>query len=128
MSVPRVWVIGRSGLLGSALARVHPAAHRFAGSDIPWADPAVAVRALAGDLRRFRDELPPGADWTIYWAAGAGAIGSDPERFRQESSVLAGFLDALSGSPPPPRGAFFFSSSASVYGGSKSLVIRSWEL
>ena len=116
MSEQRVWVIGRSGLLGSALARLH-GADTFPGSRIPWRDPN-AVAALDEDLGRFLAQLPVGARWTVYWAAGSGAIGSAPGTLRQESIVLSGFLDAIRRRVTTDEGAFFYSSSASVYGGS----------
>ena len=119
MTKEHVWIIGRSGLLGSALSRTQPDAHLFQSSPVPWTEPGAAVDVLSRDLQRFTSSAAADGRWSIYWAAGTGVIGSDASQFSRETTVLSGFLDALRAVPRSQAGGFFFASSASVYGGSK---------
>lgn len=118
MTKERAWIIGRSGLLGSALSRTHPEASLFRSSPVPWTEPGGAVDVLSRDLQRFTSGSAADGRWSIYWAAGTGVIGSDACHFSRETTVLSGFLDALRAVPRSQAGGFFFASSASVYGGS----------
>lgn len=109
---PLTWVVGGSGLLGSAVragvaargGRVHTAA-------VDWNDVEAAIAALlaaAGSL----DDAP----WRLLWCAGAGVVASDEAHFRRELAVIGGFLDRWQ---PRGSGAVFFASSAgAVYAGS----------
>jgi UDP-glucose 4-epimerase len=118
VDAPRSWVIGASGLLGSALRARLPDHDVLLGTKVPWQDPASAVATLERDLARFRSGCGRDDRWTVYWAAGAGVIGSDPSVFERETATLAGFVAALARDLPAGAGAFFLASSASVYAGS----------
>lgn len=119
MDTHLVWVVGRSGLLGRALDR-HLAGSAgtrlFAGARVPWDDAPAAVQTLCEDLDRFL-AAADGGRWSIFWAAGAGVIGSDPSLFERETAVLDGLVRALAARACSGRGAFFLASSASVYAG-----------
>lgn len=114
---PHIWILGRSGLLGSALGRRHARDVIIPGPRVPWADPRPALSTLARGLDTFLDSVPSGAAWTIHWAAGAGVIGSAAATFERETAVLAGFVHGLAARDLPPFGAFSYASSAAVYGG-----------
>lgn len=119
MTTRQVWVVGSSGLLGSALSRRHDPESLFIADPIPWTSPAAAT-VLTANLRSFAAQVDCDLPWVVYWAAGAGVIGSGPETFARESAVLSDFVQALRASSLPRHGAFFFASSASVYAGSSS--------
>lgn len=119
MTPPRhVWIVGRTGLLGRALGRAvrAPGTVEFQARLVPWPDPDAAIAVLRDELARFLSGLPDGAPWTVYWAAGAGVIGSAPDVFASENRVVAAFAEALAGSACG-GGSFFLASSASVYAG-----------
>jgi UDP-glucose 4-epimerase len=120
---PRAWVIGAGGLLGSAVAgelrrrEVDSLVER-----LPWDD------AVELDLRfraHVRTVAASSGDWTIFWCAGAGVIGTTPERLEDELRSLESFFDAVeaeSTSGQRRRGAIFLASSAGgVYAGSQGL-------
>lgn len=111
---PVTWVVGSSGLLGSAVNRAVLAAQRdLLGGPIPWHDPDAAVAAL---LDRAADL--PDDDWRVAWCAGAGVVSTPAEHFERELQILGAFLDQWH----PRRGAsqaiFVASSAGGVYAGS----------
>ena len=110
-TAPRpAWVLGSSGLLGTAVTRTLADQHRSVHtSRIPWQDAEAAVSRLLEESGR----VPDGAD--VFWCAGAGVVGTSPEALDAELSVLQGFLEGWH----PRDAAFFFASSAgAVYAGS----------
>jgi UDP-glucose 4-epimerase len=106
------WVVGGSGLLGSALRRRLGAT--FAPRRVPWGTDA-AAGTLAADLDRFLAGVRPDQAWTVYWAAGAGTIGTSAAALARETTAVAAFAAALAARADYGRGAFFLASSASVY-------------
>ena len=67
------WIVGRGGLLGSALA--HELGHQFDATPVPWGTPTATVSILRSDLARFSSTA--GDDgWAIIWAAGRGVVAS----------------------------------------------------
>jgi UDP-glucose 4-epimerase len=109
------WVIGGSGLLGSALRRrLEPT---FVPQPVPWGTDAAAP-TLVADLDRFLAGVEPGRPWTVYWAAGAGTIGTSADSLARETAEVARFASALADRASHGQGAFFLASSASVYAGS----------
>lgn len=109
------WIIGRSGLLGSALARTLPG-RLASGPRIPWHNPTEAAEALADGVQTFLGRLGPSTPWAVYWAAGAGVIGSNPRVFETETTLLETLLRELIRNDLPGRGAVFYASSAATYG------------
>lgn len=120
MTTKLVWVVGASGLLGSALARREDPDVLFRTGPVPWSCPSRAIDVLTDELRRFAARVRTDDEWEIYWAAGAGVIGSNPATFARESEIIAGFVERLGGRLPRGRGALFFASSGAVYAGSHS--------
>jgi UDP-glucose 4-epimerase len=111
------WVVGRGGLLGSAVSRA--VRDEFVGGPVPWTDPGDAAATLRSELTRFATAA--GArDWAIVWAAGSGVVASEAQQLQDELDVLASFVDALAEHPPAGRGVFALASSAGgVYAGSR---------
>lgn len=109
------WVIGGSGLLGSALRR--RLGTTFDPQPVPWGTDAAAT-TLAADLDRFLEGVGPDDRWSIYWAAGAGTIGTSAEVLARETAEVESFAAALAERAHHGQGVFFLASSASVYAGS----------
>ncbi|ORW91908.1 hypothetical protein AWB92_17215 [Mycobacterium sp. IEC1808] len=110
------WIVGRGGLLGSAVSRaVGP---EFVGLRVPWENHDAAVEVLDSDLERFIREAGSD-DWSIIWAAGSGVVGTTADKLAAETRIMSHVLTRLCDSRPTGRGAFFLSSSAGgVYAGS----------
>ncbi len=110
------WVVGRGGLLGSAIHR--QCAEPFDGSPVPWDDPTAAANVLQSDAARFRAEAA-GGPWAVIWAAGAATTSTSAEQAKSELETLRALLTALRDNPPAGPGAVFLTSSAGgVYAGS----------
>lgn len=110
------WIVGRGGLLGSAVSKAIK--REFASAPVPWGNFDHAVGVLDSDLERFIKEAADD-EWSIIWTAGSGVIGSTPEKLAAETRILSHFVSRLPESRPTGRGAFFLSSSAGgIYAGS----------
>lgn len=115
------WVVGAGGLLGSAVVRElqRVEAEVFAGPSVRWGTSDASVdldRGLSGLMRESK-----GQPWNVYWCAGAGVTGSDPEQFRLEIATFTNFLDSLSAMSEADRtaGSISIASSAgALYAGS----------
>lgn len=109
------WVIGASGLLGSA---VRSAMEReripVMTTTVPWGEPEAAVEALLEAAVALPDS------WWLVWCAGSGVIASSSEEIDREVWTLREFLSRWQ--PPRaahgPRVMFFASSAGGVYAGS----------
>lgn len=106
------WIIGRGGMLGSALAdRAGAHVSLFPAAPVPWADPRAAADVLAADVERFAAASDEGA-WAVLWAAGASVVASGDQGVDAELSVFTSTVAALSRGLPIGRGAVFVASSA----------------
>ena len=125
-----VWIIGRGGLLGSALAAVAQGGDRV--SFVPdirfsWDDADVLAEQLRAAVADFAALAAPVGRWEILWAAGIGTLGSAEHEAGAEYRNLAALLDALDRQPTllrQPRAIAFASSAGAVYGGSADAVIN----
>lgn len=110
------WIVGRGGLLGSAVSRaIRP---KFAEVRVPWDNHDAAVEVLDSDLERFIEEAGDD-DWSVIWAAGSGVVGTTADKLAAETRIMSHLLTRLRDSRPTGRGAFFLSSSAGgIYAGS----------
>lgn len=115
---PTTWVVGGSGLLGSAVRRaLTDARSPVLTSVVPWEDPEAAVAALLAGADALPDE-----GWWLAWCAGSGVIASSQDEIDRELWVLKEFLarwDPPAGAPGS-RAMFFASSAGGVYAGSSS--------
>ena len=106
------WVVGSTGLLGSAVHRhLRERGREVHTTSVRWSDPPAAVDALVRAATDFSEE---GSE--IYWCAGAGVIGTSVEDLDAEVEVQHQFLERWE--PHPGRHSFFLASSAGgVYAG-----------
>jgi len=118
----RVWVIGSSGMLGSAITATARASRAtvFAADPVPWSTAADAAEVLAADSARFTEQCGD-EQWAVVWAAGSSVVASSPDDTSAELRSLDALVTALAQSHPRGPGAFFLTSSAGgVYAGSVS--------
>ncbi|MBI1352128.1 MAG: NAD-dependent epimerase/dehydratase family protein [Actinomycetales bacterium] len=109
------WVIGRGGLLGSAVSRRTP--RQYLPGPIPWSDVEAARRVLHEQARGL-EAAASGDAWRIVWAAGAATTSTPPEEAMAEVEPLRGLVTGLRSALPSGPGAFFLASSAGgVYAG-----------
>jgi UDP-glucose 4-epimerase len=110
------WIVGRGGLLGSAVSRAM--GPQFIGLPLPWESHDAAAAMLDSDLERFI-RAARNDDWSVVWAAGSAVVGSAADKLATETRIMSHLLTRLRDSRPAGRGAFFLSSSAGgVYAGS----------
>ncbi|MFI5296871.1 MAG: NAD-dependent epimerase/dehydratase family protein [Polyangiales bacterium] len=126
MSAALAWVVGRSGLLGSHLE----AALRVAGHEVwteapqfLWASPDDVARQFETALSDFSERAKTRTGWMIFWAAGAGVIGTTADQFQQERRTFRDFLELLERTPEGPGVIFFASSAGGVYAGCQDGVV-----
>jgi UDP-glucose 4-epimerase len=117
-----VWVIGKGGLLGSALYQElsQQSNHLFDPKiQICWHDKDLACEQLKDAVDAFalqaKDE-----SWKIYWAAGIGTMHSTAEELKDETDILRSFIAVLANKQDLnlQSGNFVFASSAgAIYAG-----------
>ncbi|WP_167006135.1 NAD-dependent epimerase/dehydratase family protein [Mumia sp. ZJ430] len=116
------WVVGASGLVGSAVlrraARTGLETRRVL---VPWGSrPDDQIAALTSTLRAAAaaDERR-GGGWNLVWVAGAGVVGTDESALAAETTVFTAFADELARmGGRGPRALFVASSAGGVYAGS----------
>ncbi len=110
------WIVGRGGLLGSAVSRaVGP---KFAAVPVPWGNHDASAAVLDSDLERFIGAAR-NDDWSVIWAAGSAVVGSTADKLAAETRIMSHLVARMRDSRPEGRGAFFLSSSAGgIYAGS----------
>lgn len=131
------WVIGRGGLLGSAISRAlaKSGTREFVSrSDFAWLEPTKLQTQMQDAATAFALAAADASRWEIYWAAGVGTMTSIeadlvPET-RALAALLAGLRDAMLGrderrpSLRGERGMFALASSAgAIYAGSTAPLI-----
>lgn len=110
------WIVGRGGLLGSAVSQAM--GPKFIGLPVPWENHDAAVGVLDSDLKRFI-RAARNDDWSVIWAAGSGVVGSTADKLAADTRIMSHLLTRMRDSRPTGRGAFFLSSSAGgIYAGS----------
>ena len=116
------WVVGASGLLGSAITRRLKTDDQWAEvvtDPLPWAEPDAAVREITRLAEHVRESPRP---VTLFWCAGASVVGATPDRLAGELDLLTRLLDGVAKvfarSPGHPLDVFFASSAGGVYAGS----------
>lgn len=125
----RAWVIGSSGLLGSALycALGNQGRNLFVpGARFSWGAPARLADQLSAAVQSFAGQIGPGDRWEIHWAAGIGTMGSSPEELAPETLAFSALLDLVAAEPrlAPELGVLSLASSAgAIYAGSRDEII-----
>jgi len=112
------WVVGSSGLVGSAVlrtaARTGQPTRRVI---VPWdRAPVEQIDALKSALRSAAGR---GEDWNLVWVAGAGVIGTSESALAAETTVYSALVDEVVRlDRHGPRAMFVASSAGGVYAGS----------
>ena len=113
------WVIGASGLLGSAVtAEAYSRGLRVMAPRLSW---GVPERLDAEFGEHLASLVTRGGPWSVYWCAGAGVVGTSAAQLEGELGALRRFFERLGMLPADTlaHGAVFLASSAGgVYGGS----------
>jgi UDP-glucose 4-epimerase len=126
------WVVGSGGLLGSHAARAVRAAPGFLswsppGEPLPWEDRARLEARLGAAVQAFVASAGEGAhpEWSVFWCAGAGVVGTSPATLDAESATWELFLARLGRELVTVRSArdrpgrlFLASSAGGIYAGS----------
>lgn len=123
------WVLGSGGLLGSALCR----ALRIDGTDLfspverfHWNSESAVIQQVKLAVREFATRATNSQQWEIYWAAGAGTMGSLETDLAPETRILTFLLQSLASSPQlvsKPGAVAFASSAGAIYAGSPDYTI-----
>ena len=118
------WVVGRGGLLGSALARRVQAQTGWRlvdSTSLPWhGSPSEIADAANRAAMHLREEAGPDP-WAVIWAAGAAVTSSSQEAADAEYDRFKAALTAIGTAlaDDAGRGMYFLASSAGgVYAGS----------
>ena len=116
------WIVGRGGLLGSAIERAIGPGTWHPEYPFPWSDPSALRNSISHAVRGFQTSVTENLfdSWTIYWCAGSGVVGTSAEHLAAETTAFISFLDQLGNALSRlPNGQVFLASSAGgVYGGS----------
>ena len=123
------WVLGSSGLLGSALCRSLSAcgtklftpAERFC-----WAKPPQLFSQLAEAVQAFATQAEGADQWQVYWAAGVGTMSRVEASLTPETQALdclLRLLEAESRLVAKPGALAFASSAGALYAGTLDEVI-----
>lgn len=108
------WILGRGGMLGSALARILPGHELRPTRALLWGEPSLreSLRAAATELEAAAAERQ--GPWQVCWCAGASVVGSAESALARETETLRELLAALADRPAlrSRRGTFLLVSSA----------------
>ncbi len=123
------WVIGSTGLLGTALCRelrnkgvkLFFPAERFC-----WQKNTTLFSQFETAVEAFASQIRESDRWDIYWAAGVGCMSSPEIVLTSETEALASLLRTLKANSHlmAGAGAFSFASSAgAIYAGATDEII-----
>lgn len=130
MNQALAWVIGRGGLLGSHISRTLAFSPHYAlwtaPAELAWASPDQLRAQLDQAASAFLGQAAIGQQsWAVFWAAGAGIVGTTSQTLAAETAILQHALDRLGthlhrlrqrGVAPGPGWVFLASSAGGVYG------------
>lgn len=118
------WIVGRGGLLGSAIARrasVRADWRVIDAPSLPWAGSPEDVGEMAQRGAALLRDAADGGPWAVIWAAGAAVTSSSAQATAAEHERFVAALDAVERElgDTATRGLFLLASSAGgVYAGS----------
>ncbi|MDP1678919.1 MAG: NAD-dependent epimerase/dehydratase family protein [Candidatus Nitrotoga sp.] len=123
------WVIGSSGLLGSALCRAlrRHGTELFSPTErLCWGSEHELSPQLAAAVQSFAAKVGTADRWEIYWAAGVGTMSSPASALVPETNALSVLLSFIESQPQliTARGALTLASSAgAIYAGYTDKII-----
>ena len=123
------WVLGRTGLLGTALCRALRAANtRLFTPDqrFSWTEEVELALQMKAAVMEFSRQVGTDERWEVYWAAGVGTMSSSADSLAPETKALALLLQLLRADPrlTARAGTIAFASSAgAIYAGSKDEIV-----
>lgn len=129
------WVIGGGGLLGAALVRRLQAGGGNLFSPVErlcWAEPERLAGQIRAAVLTFGQQVEQavqvqgGGGWSLYWAAGVGAMGSTAAELATETRAWGVLLDAVARSPQlctMPGRIVLASSAGAIYAGLRAEII-----
>ena len=122
------WVLGSSGLLGSALhRRLARNSHLFApAARLPWHDAGQLAAEIEAAVQTFAERVGTAQRWEIYWAAGIGAMSSSAAVLAPETKALSLLLQCLAASTKlmaTAGGVALASTAGAIYAGSSGAII-----
>lgn len=124
------WVLGYTGLLGSALCRVLRSQGTplfFPADRLRWGQEAKLVSQLAAAEQAFAARAAIEDRWEVYWAAGVGTMSSSTNDLALETRTLACLLCMIESDPllmGTPGALAFASSAGAIYAGSNNDIIN----
>ncbi len=124
------WVIGRGGLLGSAIEQqcsIYKGAAFSPTLLFSWSDPYLLRTQIANAVSAFAQHVEGTGSWQLHWAAGRGVPSSTDIDLSSETAVLTLLLKALDEQPTlraKPGILTFASSAGGIYAGSTDEVIN----
>lgn len=122
------WVVGGGGLLGAALCRAlrHNGSPVFSPSErFLWTNASQFAPQLEAAVQAFATSVRVADRWEIYWAAGAGTMGSLDADLALETQFLALLLrlvESKSCLMATPGAVAFASSAGAIYAGSSDYI------
>ena len=123
------WVLGSSGLLGSALVRTLRNDGKelfFPAKALEWGNAQEIAQQVQAATRAFALRAASADHWEIHWAAGVGTMSSPATVMAPETQVLALLLECLqadAGLMARPGSLSFASSAGAIYAGASDDVI-----
>lgn len=123
------WVIGSTGLLGSAIVRAlrrKGAALFVPAQRLSWSEQGELKEQLAVAVDEFAARVGGAERWELYWAAGVGTMGSSARDLKLETQTLAQLIGLVEANPvlgAKPGAVAFSSSAGAIYAGSRDAVI-----
>lgn len=129
MTTTLAWVLGSTGLLGSALSRALRADGTALFSPperLTWQQPQALTAQIGAAVTEFTARVEHAERWEIHWAAGVGTMGSTAETLAPETRALALLLQCLALQPAllaRPGSLSLASSAGAIYAGCNDEVI-----
>ena len=125
-----IWVLGKGGLLGSAIydSLLREEQIIYSPKDkFNWTDESSILGQIEKSVDEFANTLTDGQHWHIYWAAGVGTMHSTVPELLLETKIISRLTQLIHSNKilNSVRGCFNFASSAgAVYAGSTELILN----
>lgn len=124
------WVVGSSGLLGSALCRqldIRSAGKRYLPTlQMRWREELGLPDQLAQLVADFAEQARSHQSWELFWAAGIGTMGSAAADLALETRTLSLLLQLIAAQPvlmDRPGYVALASSAGAIYAGSTDDIV-----